>query len=102
MAKRIPILQLIEDIGTIDELTVKVAMTLIETIELAVSLARIGLQAVSGWTLKVKEVQMKAQRLQRRYQELCTDEAWKAYRQARNKKSRLIKKALQLAYRERI
>ena len=67
VAERIPILQLIEDIGTIDELTAKVATALIEAIELAVPLARIGPRAVPGWTPEVKEAQMEARRLRRRY-----------------------------------
>jgi hypothetical protein len=51
---------------------------------------------------EVKEAQMAARRLRRQYQRLRTAEAWEAYRRARNKKGRLIKKALRTAHRIRI
>ena len=64
--------------------------------------SRISPRTVPGWTREVKEAQMQARRLRRKYQELRTEEAWEAYRAARNLKGRLIKKLLRRNHRERV
>ena len=55
-----------------------------------------------GFKDQCKDIQMEARRLKRIYSREHTEESWEAYWQARNKKGRVIKKALQQAHRERV
>lgn len=52
-----------------------------------------------GFIPKCKEAQLKAKRLKRRWRKIGTEEAWEAFREARNQKARIIKKAMKLQYR---
>lgn len=52
-----------------------------------------------GFTPKCKEAQLNAKKLKRRWRKLGTEEAWEAFREARNNKARIIKKAMKLQYR---
>lgn len=53
-----------------------------------------------GFTRECKEAQQNAKRLKRRWRKLQTAEAWEAFREARNQKSRVIKKAMRDQYRK--
>ena len=64
--------------------------------------SRVCPRSVPGWTPEIKEAQMQARRLRRRYQELRTEQTWEEYREARNLKGRLIKKLLRKNHRERV
>lgn len=79
---------------------------IIKTIRTAISFhcpeSRICPRSVPGWTPEIKEAQILARRLRRRYQGIRADEAWEEYRAARNLKGRLIKKLLRKRHRERV
>ena len=52
-----------------------------------------------GFTAECKEAQAEAKRLKRRWKDTGTEWAWEAFREARNYKGRLIKKAMQKSWR---
>ncbi len=51
-----------------------------------------------GFTPECKEAQLNAKKLKRRWRKLGIEEAWEAFREARNNKARIIKKAMKLQY----
>ena len=71
-------------------------------IEAATSPSRPCQRSLPGWTTEIKEAQTQARHLRRHYQRYHTEEAWEAYKKARNLKGRLIKKALQRSHNERV
>jgi hypothetical protein len=55
-----------------------------------------------GWDDTCAEVLAKAKRLRRAYARRPTDETWELYREARNQKTRVIRKALRQAHRDQV
>ncbi|KDN71155.1 putative zinc knuckle, partial [Colletotrichum sublineola] len=55
-----------------------------------------------GWTKECANTLAEAKRLRRIYSEQQTDESWETYKEARNRKGRVIRKALQQAHREAV
>ncbi|GKT39838.1 Rpb7-binding protein seb1 [Colletotrichum spaethianum] len=56
----------------------------------------------TGWTEECAYTLAEAKRLRRVYSEQQTEESWEAYKEARNRKGRVIRKALQRAHREAV
>lgn len=52
-----------------------------------------------GFTAECKEAQKVARKLKKKWQKLGTEEAWEVFREARNLKGRIIKKAMKEQYR---
>lgn len=52
-----------------------------------------------GFTPECKEAQLNAKKLKRGWKKLGTEESWEVFREARNHKARIIKKAMKLQYR---
>lgn len=102
LAKTLLPIQPITSTQELDRLTEELAATITQAIEQTVPIARASTRSVPGWTPEIKEAQMEARRLRRQYQRLRTTESWEAYRQARNRKGRLIKRTLRKAHRIRI
>lgn len=73
-----------------------------EAVEAAVPLRMWSLAARRGWDEECKQALAEAKRLRRLYTLHHTDEAWEAYRAARNRKGRVIKKALRSAHCESV
>lgn len=59
-------------------------------------------RAREGWTIECTEALAEAKRLKRRHGLDHTEESWKAYKAARNHKTKTIRKALRKAHRDRI
>ncbi|KAK1492719.1 zinc knuckle, partial [Colletotrichum abscissum] len=55
-----------------------------------------------GWDEQCAAILAETKRLRRDHSERQTEESWEAYRTARNRKGRIIKKALQQAHREAV
>ncbi|KAK0367942.1 zinc knuckle [Colletotrichum limetticola] len=58
--------------------------------------------ATRGWDEQCAAILAETKRFRRDHSERQTEESWEAYRTARNKKGRIIKKALQQAHREAV
>ncbi|OHW95426.1 reverse transcriptase [Colletotrichum incanum] len=56
----------------------------------------------TGWTEECAYTLAEAKRLRRVYSEQQTEESWEAYKEAKNRKGRVIRKALQRAHREAV
>ncbi|OHW97034.1 reverse transcriptase [Colletotrichum incanum] len=56
----------------------------------------------TGWTEECANTLAEAKRLRRVYSEQQTEESWETYREARNRKGHVIRKALQRAHREAV
>ncbi|KDN61236.1 hypothetical protein CSUB01_11874 [Colletotrichum sublineola] len=56
----------------------------------------------TGWTEECANTLAEAKRLRRVYSEQQTEESWETYKEARNRKGRVIRKALQRAHREAV
>jgi len=59
-------------------------------------------KAREGWTRECSEILAESKRLKRRYGREHTEETWEAYRAARNRKTKTIRKALRQAHRGRV
>ncbi|KAL6152343.1 hypothetical protein ACJQWK_05935 [Exserohilum turcicum] len=62
----------------------------------------ISARAREGWTAECKTVLAEAKRLKRRHSQHGTEETWQAYREARNHKARVIRKAMTQMHRDRV
>jgi hypothetical protein len=98
LAQSLPASQILADTQDLDKLVEEVAKAVMQLIEQAVPVSKVCPRSVLGWTPEVKEAQIAARRLRRQYQQLRIAEAWEAYRRARNKKGRLIRKTLRTTY----
>lgn len=87
-----------------DEYTDSLVNSLLQAIEASTPRKRTGpnRSKTPGFTAYCKEVQMETRRLKRINSEEHTEESWEAYRIARNRKGRVIKKALRQAHRKRV
>jgi ribonuclease HI/exonuclease III len=59
-------------------------------------------RAREGWTAECKEVLAEVKRRKRHYNMDHTEESWRAYKEARNLKTKTVRKALQAAHRDRV
>ena len=88
--------------NALDRYVEDIVAALQEAVEAAVPLRTWSSAARRGWDKECKQALAEAKRLQRAYTAHHTDEAWEAYRAARNHKGRVIKKALRNAHRESV
>ncbi|KAK1471623.1 zinc knuckle, partial [Colletotrichum abscissum] len=79
---------------TIDALSV--------AIKTAVPTSTLSPKSRRGWDEQCAAILAETKRLRRDHSERQTEESWEAYRTARNRKGRIIKKALQQAHREAV
>ncbi len=88
----------------IDEYTNTLADSILRAIESSTPKKRTnpGRFMLPGFTEACKDIQMETRRLKRTDSEEHTEESREAYRIARNRKGRVIKKALRQAHRERV
>ena len=81
-------------------------MIIVEAIDKAVEKVllrtRLSLKAREGWNDDCTRVLAESKRLRRAHCRDHTEESWEAYRAARNRKARTIRKALQTAHREKV
>ncbi|PQE08856.1 reverse transcriptase protein [Rutstroemia sp. NJR-2017a BBW] len=59
-------------------------------------------RARAGWSAECKEIQLEARRLKRQNSREHTEESWEAYRIVRNRKGRIIRRALLQGHREQV
>ncbi|KAL4412141.1 zinc knuckle [Colletotrichum abscissum] len=71
-------------------------------IKAAVPTSTLSPKSRRGWDEQCAAILAETKRLRRDYSERPTEESWEAYRTARNRKGRIIKKALQQAHREAV
>ncbi|EKG09293.1 Endonuclease/exonuclease/phosphatase [Macrophomina phaseolina MS6] len=80
--------------------------SLVQTIKQAIDISTPPLQvsprSIPGWTKECKEAQMETRRMCRVLQRTRSEEDWERYRSMRNRKGRLIQKALQQEHRTKI
>jgi hypothetical protein len=86
----------------IDDLANAIVWSINIAIDQSTPWSRLSPRSVAGFTKECKEVQMEARRLRRIAKHIRTEESWEQYRQARNRKVRLIDKALKTTHRERV
>jgi hypothetical protein len=70
--------------------------------EKAIPQVCISARAREGWTAECKIVLAESKRLKRRHGQHGTEETWQAYREARNHKARVIRKAMTQRHRDRV
>ena len=102
LARELPAPRCPKSTHALDRYVREVARAIQSAIEHATPLKRWSSRARVGWTSECKETQAEARRLKRRNARLHTDESWEAYRVARNKKGRVIRKALLQGHRNQI
>ena len=78
----------------IDELANAIVQSINTAIDRSTPWRRPSPRSVAGFTKECKEAQMEARRLKMRAKCVRTEELWEQYRRARNRKARLINKAL--------
>lgn len=71
-------------------------------IKAAVPTSTLSPKSRRGWDEQCAAILAETKRLRRHYSERQTEESWEAYREARNRKGRIVKKALQQAHREAV
>ncbi|KAK1458424.1 zinc knuckle [Colletotrichum tamarilloi] len=71
-------------------------------IKAAVPTSTLSPKSRRGWDVQCAAILAETKRLRRDHSERQTEESWEAYRTARNRKGRIIKKALQQAHREAV
>ncbi|KAI3528112.1 reverse transcriptase, partial [Colletotrichum abscissum] len=71
-------------------------------IKAAVPTSTLSPKSRRGWDEQCAAILAETKRLRRDHSERQTEESWEAYRTARNRKGRIIKKALQQAHREAV
>ncbi|KZL74753.1 zinc finger protein [Colletotrichum incanum] len=81
------------------EATIEAILTAIEA---SVPAKVLSPKSRTGWSEECANILAEAKRLRRVYSDQQTEESWEAYRAARNKKGRIIRKALQQAHRETV
>ncbi|KAF4227803.1 hypothetical protein CNMCM8980_005984 [Aspergillus fumigatiaffinis] len=102
LARHLPVTTELETERDIDSATQEIVSAILTAVRESTPKSRISPRSIPGWTRECKEAQQLARRLRRRYQRQRTAEAWEAYRQARNRKARLIRKTLRDYHRARI
>ncbi|PQE17592.1 reverse transcriptase protein [Rutstroemia sp. NJR-2017a WRK4] len=102
LEREMPIAPSAGDPQEIDNLTNTIVRSINNAIDQSTPWSRPSPRSVTGFTKECKEAQMEARRLRRIAKRVQTEELWEQYRRARNRKARLIDKALKAAHRERV
>ncbi|TGO46402.1 hypothetical protein BCON_0327g00020 [Botryotinia convoluta] len=102
LEREMPIAPSAGDPQEIDNLTNTIVRSINYAIDQSTPWSRPSPRSVTGFTRECKEAQMEARRLRRMAKRVRTEESWEQYRRARNRKARLIDKALKAAHRERV
>jgi exonuclease III len=101
-ARKLPTPRCPKSRTALDRYVGEVIKAIQSAIEHATPLKRWSPRMRAGWTPECKEIQAEARRLKRQNSRRQTDESWEAYRVARNRKGRVIRKALLQGHRNQI
>ncbi len=88
--------------AALDRYTSDIAKAIKTAIQKSVPIRRHSPRARPGWTQQCKDIQAEARRLKRYNSQEHTNESWEQYRKARNRKGRIIQKALRQDHRQRV
>ncbi|KAI6789402.1 hypothetical protein KC331_g213 [Hortaea werneckii] len=86
----------------LDQYTTMIAEAIDKAVEEVLPRTRLSPKAREGWNDECTRVLAESKRLRRAHCKDHTEESWEAYRAARNRKARIIRKALQTAHREKV
>jgi hypothetical protein len=86
----------------LDQYTMMIVEAIDKAVEKVLSRTRLSPKAREGWNDDCTRVLAESKRLRRAHCRDHTEESWEAYRAARNRKARTIRKALQTAHREKV
>lgn len=86
----------------IDEFVSSLINALTAGIEASTPWSNLSPRSIRGFNQECKDLCTEVQQLRRRWQRTRQDEDYEAYRQACNRKGRLIKKILRDTYRQRV
>ena len=100
--KNLPSAKPPRSVEALENLTGALIKAIKEAIEISTPPLRVSPQSMPGWTKECKEAQMETRRLRRIWQRTRSEDDWERYRSTRNKKGRLIQKALQQEHRTKI
>ncbi|PQE23329.1 reverse transcriptase protein [Rutstroemia sp. NJR-2017a BBW] len=98
----LPILRCPKTKTALDRYVREVVAAIETAIKHSTPLKRWSPRARAGWTAECKEIQLEARRLKRQNSREHTEESWEAYRTARNRKGRVIRRALLQGHREQV
>lgn len=101
LERELPTLRCPKTKTALDRYVQEVVAAIETTIKHSTPLKRWSPRARAGWIAEGKEIQLEAQRLKRQNSREHTEESWEAYRIARNRKGRVIRKALLHGHREK-
>lgn len=102
LEREMPVALSAGDLQEVDDLANAIVRSINTAIDQSTPWSRPSPRSVAGFTKECKEAQMEARRLRRKAKRARTEESWEQYKRARNRKARLIDKALKTAHRERV
>ncbi|PPJ61057.1 hypothetical protein CBER1_07390 [Cercospora berteroae] len=102
LEETLPPLQRPRTKAALDRYVEQITTTINEAVDWALPKTMPSSRMRQRWNEQCSEVLAEAKRLKRRLGREHTDDDWEAYRTARNKKTRVIRKALRQAHRDRV
>lgn len=98
----LPALQRPRTVEALERYAEQLTEAIVNTADQVLPLRQPSPKAREGWTAECSRALAEAKRLKRLHGRTHTGESWEAYRAARNRKTRTIRKALRTAHRERV
>lgn len=102
LAHELPITRYPKTKTALDRYVGEVVAAIQAAINHSTPLKRWSPRARAGWSAECKEIQLEARRLKRQNSREHTEQSWEAYRIARNRKGRVIRRALLQGHREQV
>jgi len=102
LTRELPAIRSPKTKSALDRYTAEVTAAIQSAIYQSTPLKRWSPRARAGWTVECKEAQAEARRLKRQNSRDHTEASWVAYRAARNRKGRVISKALREGHRSQV